>query len=245
MDVSLEPVTDVAPGVLDRVRISWPLVSMTRESLQREIEALQDRGCRHVVVRRQQLLRLGETRMMHLLESAGLAISCLGFAGGFTGTMAMSYDDAVADTRKTIRLARSIGAKRVVVLPGGQGTHTYRHAEQTIRMGLADVAPFAEQHGVQMMIPTNSVFDGSRDYFRQKGCPLNWVQSMRLPAVQPMILLRGRATCRRFPRGWRSALDQGGVIRICPRCPCYEANLRRLMSILQYLDRQKSQLDSR
>ena len=238
MDVSLEPKTDDSSSILSRIRISYPLTAMTCEALQRELEPLQKRGVQSIVLRRQQLLRIGADRVQHCLEATGLTVDCLGFSGGFTGTMSMSYEDAVSDTRRTIRLAKSIGARRVVVLPGGQGTHISGHAEQTIRMGLQDVAPYAESHDVRLLIPTNSVFNGSRDHFQPRCCPLQWITSMKLSAVQPLILLRGRSTCRRLPRGWKTAMDRGGVIRICPRCPCYDSNVRRLFGVLQFLDRQ-------
>jgi hypothetical protein len=238
MDVFLEHDCEWAnPSVIARIAVAQPLLSITRDSLFSEAEALHARGIRYVAIRRQQLLRIGKHALPDILADAGISVSCLGFAGGFTGAMGMSYDTAAADVRRAIEDAATVGARFVVIVPGQQGLHTYNHAEKTVRMGLTEVVHFADQHRIQMLIPTDSVLDSDADCFRPRQCPLSWVERLGTPTIRPLIVVRGRGSSGRLPNGWRESLAQGGCLRICHRCSSYDRHTRQLAGILTYLAR--------
>ena len=238
MDVFLEQDSEWAkPSVLARIAVSMPLRSLTVEGLIAESERLERDGIRYVSIRRQQVLRIGEHSLRHVLSDAGISVSCLGFAGGFTGALGMSYDRAIDDVRRAADQAADLGARFLVVVPGEQGLHTYNHAERTVRMGLSDVVYYANERKVQFLVPNDTVFGCLRDVFRARGCLLHWVERMGSPTIRPLIIVRGQTISCRLPPGWRESLATGGCLRICHRCKNYEENARLLRGILTFLAR--------
>ena len=233
MDVFLEDEHTLSQAPLvARIAVAYPLRSNSAECLIREAEQLHQRGVRYVCVRRQQILFIGEHVIHDILADAGITVSCLGFAGGFTGSLGMSFDAATSDARRSIDLAADLGARSVVIVPGEQGLHTYRHAEKTIRLGLMDVAQHARQKRIRLLVPTDTVLVSPRDSFKPKGCPLNWLDGMDHSFIQPLIVVRGKSFACRLPAGWREGLSAGGSLRICHRCECYDENAQLVARIL-------------
>lgn len=238
MDVFLEHDCEWSrSSIVARIAVAHPLFSKTTESLIAEAEQLHALGIRFVAVRRQQLLRIGPEVLSDILADAGISVSCLGFAGGFTGAMGMSYERATTDVRHAIAQAAALGARFVVVVPGEQGLHIYKHAEKTVRMGLTEVIHFADQHRVQLLVPTDTVLHGAVDCFRPRECLLSWVERLRSPTIRPLIVVRGRSVSACLPAGWRESLAQGGCLRVCHRCPSYHLHARQLAGILSFLAR--------
>jgi hypothetical protein len=238
MDVFLEHANEwTASSILDRVTVAMPLQSNSMEDLITEVRLLKDRGIRHVGVRRQQVFRIGQSILCEVLDDAGIAINSLGFAGGFTGALGISFWDATDDVRRAADLAATLGARFLVVVPGGQGLHTYNHAERTVRMGFSDVLYYADQRNVRLLVPTDTVLGCLRDVFQARGCTLNWVEQMGTTTIRPLIVIRGNSSAFRLPRGWRESLAAGGCLRICDRCSHYEQNLQLLTGVLSFLGR--------
>ena len=238
MDVFLEddPALPSLP-LVSRIAVAYPLQSDCAEGLIREAEQLHRRGVRYVCVRRQQILFIGEHVIHDILADAGIAVSCLGFAGGFTGALGMTFEAAIRDARRCIDLASDLGARSVVIVPGEQGLHTYSHAEKTIRLGLMDVAQYASQRAVRLLVPTDTVLVSPKDCFRPKQCPLSWVDGMGNPLIRPLIVVRGRSIACRLPAGWRESLAAGGSLRICHRCERYDENAQLVARVLTFIAR--------
>ena len=210
-------------------------MAVTADMLPAEVSRLESLGVRYVSIRRQQVLRIGRHLLSDVLEEHGIEVSCLGFAGGFTGAFGSAWDDVCADTLRAIDLAHSLGAHGVVVVPGTQGMHTYRHAERNIRDGLVGCASHARDSDVRIFVPTASVLPGQKDSFRPSSCPLRWVTDMACGHVHPMIVIRGRRNFLRLPRHWRYSLWNGGCLRLCPQTENYQENamlLRRVVDLL-------------
>ncbi len=238
MDVFLDddPALPCLP-LLARISVAFPLQSDSAESLIQEAKHLHRRGIRYVCVRRQQILFIGEHAIHDILADAGITVSCLGFAGGFTGSLGMSFEAATRDARRSIDVAADLGARSVVIVPGEQGLHTYRHAEKTIRLGLMDVAQYASQRQIRLLIPTDTVLVSPNDCFRPRQCPLSWLDGMENPLIRPLIVVRGRSFACRLPAGWRESLAAGGSLRICHRCACYDENAQQVARVLTLIAR--------
>ncbi len=238
MDVFLEDENaSTCLPLVARISIAYPLHSRTAHDLIAEADELNRRGIRYVSVRRQQIYFIGEHVIHDILADAGISVSCLGFAGGFTGSLGMSFDAATTDARRSIDMAADLGARSVVIVPGEQGNHTYRHAEKTIRLGLLDVAQHASQLNVRLLIPTATVLVSPNDCFRPKVCPLSWLDGIGNPLIRPLIVVRGKSAACRLPEGWRESLAAGGSLRICHRCDCYDENAALVARVLLYIAR--------
>ena len=238
MDVFLEDEkSSTCLPMVTRISVAYPLHSKSAQELIAEAAELNRRGIRYVCVRRQQIYFIGEHVIHDILADAGITVSCLGFAGGFTGTLGMSYDAATRDARRSIDLAADLGARSVVIVPGEQGNHTYSHAEKTIRLGLMDVAQYGSQRNVRLLIPTDTVLVSPRDCFRPKECPLSWLDGMGNPLIRPLIVVRGKSFACRLPDGWRESLAAGGSLRICHRCDRYDENAQLVARILLFIAR--------
>jgi len=238
MDVFLEQETEWAkPSVVSRIAVSMPLQASSLEELIAEAEQLEYRGIRYVSVRRQQVLRIGEHTLHDVLASFGISVNCLGFAGGFTGSLGMSYDHAIDDVHRAADLAADLGARFLVIVPGEQGLHTYNHAERTVRMGLTAALYYADQCRVQLLIPNDTVFGCLRDVFRTRECALHWVEQLGSRKIRPLIIVRGETVSCRLPLGWRESLASGGCLRVCHRCRNYDQNSRLLAGVLTFLAR--------
>ena len=238
MDVFLEddPALPSLP-LVSRIAVAYPLQSDCADGLIREAEHLHQRGVRYVCVRRQQILFIGEHVIHDILADAGIKVSCIGFAGGFTGSLGMTYEAATRDARRCVDLAFDLGARSVVIVPGEQGLHTYSHAEKTIRLGLIDVAQYASQRGIRLLIPTDTVLVNLKDCFRPKQSPLTWLDGMENPLIRPLIVVRGKSFACRLPAGWRESLVAGGSLRICHRCERYVENAQLLARVLTFIAR--------
>ena len=227
MDVVLEsrsqaefPGTDSQPGKSSLLVSTAQLLQASDFSeLVVEIRRLQQRRIKMVSIRRQRALRIGPDRLLSVLEDSGLKVCTVGFAGGFTGTLARSYRQAVDDTRRALEYAAQLKARAVVVVPGSRGLHTYNHAERTIRDGLFDCLDDALRYRVDMVVPLNAVFGTGKDIFQPRSeSMLDWIKAFDTHRIKPMMTLRGRRPWGRLPDSWQRCLLTGGVLRASQRC---------------------------
>ncbi len=238
MDVFLEdPTNNVSSSLLSRLAVAQPLQASTVEDLIAECRELCRHQTRYVAVRRQQVRRIGEHAIRDVLDDHGLSVNCLGFAGGFTGALGLSYEMALSDVRRALDMAMDLAADSVVIVPGDRGLHTYRHAERIIRDGLVRCEELATSCGTKLLLPNDTVLAGTRDCFRPKLSLLDWLKQMKVSSIRPMIVVRGQAGAWRLPRGWRLSLADGGCIRICHRCSSYSQNSQLLKGIINFLNR--------
>lgn len=236
MDVFLEDSGSTAgnPGVLSRLAVARPLRAANPEELLNEVFEFRRQGIRYATVRRQQVFRIGEDVLKDVFSDFGIQISSIGFAGGFTGTLGMTYDDVLADAYSAIRTAHDVGARSLVLVTGHQGLHIYNHAEKTVQEGIEICRQIAVEYGVRLLIAANSVLGCRRDNFRPRTCPLAWTQQFCGPELQTMIVVRAG---ERLPDGWRNVIAGGGCLRICHKCESYPEHTDLLNRILSFLSR--------
>ncbi|MCA9036398.1 MAG: TIM barrel protein [Planctomycetaceae bacterium] len=238
MDVFLEDLpSKTGVSVLSRLSVARPLQARSFEELATEAVSLERHGIRFVAVRRQQAHLIGELAIREVLDDHGISVSCLGFAGGFTGAIWPSFDDAVADVQRAVETASLLNAASIIVLPGNRGLHTYNHAERIVRDGLLRSAVLVADSGIRLFVPTDTLLTDSRDCFRTSRCLVEWIGQLRFRSIRPMIVVRGSKGAWRLPDGWRECLANGGCLRICHRCESYEQNARLLNGIIRFLQR--------
>jgi sugar phosphate isomerase/epimerase len=123
-----------------------------RWSFEQDVENYQQAGYRAIGVWRQKLADWDEDHAVELLAGSGLAVTNVGWAGGFTGSDGRSPAEAIGDAADALRLAGKIAAGCLVVYPGGRNNHTFRHAARLLRGAIDELLPLAETVEVPMAI---------------------------------------------------------------------------------------------
>jgi hypothetical protein len=240
MDIFLEPACEWEERPLvSRIAMAACISAASEDELAAELGRLQLQGVRYVALRRQQLLWIHRGRLQAMLADAGMSVSSVGFGGGFTGSMGVSFEESLEDTARAVDLAMELGARSLIVLPGNRGLFTNNHIQRSVRMGLQAAISHAGQYPLTLLVPTSTLLGDGRDMFASPGSMMNWLGRQTGPRVQPLIVVRGSRSSCRLPQGWRDGLAGGGSLRLCRQCGSYQWNrsvLDRLLRVLALKD---------
>ena len=144
-------------------RLAISELTTLRWSFEEDVARYAAAGVAAIGVWRQKLGDFGEEKGAELLADAGLAVSSLQWAGGFTGSEGRSHDDSLSDALAAIDTAELLSAGCLIVHSGARGSHTGNHARRLLRQALDQLLPVAEKRGVALAIePTN--VDCGRDF---------------------------------------------------------------------------------
>ncbi len=133
-------------------RLAISELTTLRWSFEEDVEWLAAAGIAAIGVWRHKLSDFGEERGAELIADAGLAVSSLQWAGGFTGSDGRSHDDSLRDARSAIGTAELLAAGSLIIHSGARGAHTFNHARRLFRQALDRLLPLAEEHGVVLAI---------------------------------------------------------------------------------------------
>ncbi len=86
------------------------------------------------------------------LRHQGLQVSSLQWAGGFTGSEGLSFDEAVDDAESAIRLGSIVNTGCVIIHPGATNGHTRNHAYRLLATALEQLVPVAHDFGVRLAL---------------------------------------------------------------------------------------------
>lgn len=134
------------------LRFSMNEVTTYRWSFDEDVQRYAAAGITALGVWRQKLSDYGEERGVALLKSAGMTVSNLMWAGGFTGSDGRTLRESISDAREAIRLAGAMRAQSLVVYSGARAGHTHAHARRLLHDALADLLPLAEEFNVVLAI---------------------------------------------------------------------------------------------
>jgi len=137
-------------------RLAISELTTLRWSFEEDVQRLSAAGIGAIGVWRHKLGDFGEEKGAELLTEAGLAVSSLQWAGGFTGSDGRSHDDSLHDARAAIRTAELLAAGCLIVHSGARGSHTFNHARRLFRQALDRLLPLAEERGVVLAIEPTS-----------------------------------------------------------------------------------------
>ena len=133
-------------------RLSINEMTTYRWSFEEDVQNYAAAGIPGIGVWRQKLSDFGEEKGIELLNDAGLDVSSLLWAGGFTGSEGRTYKESIDDAREAIRLAAALEAGCLVLYTGARAGHTHNHARRLIKSALAELAPLAAETGVTLAV---------------------------------------------------------------------------------------------
>jgi sugar phosphate isomerase/epimerase len=205
-------------------RLGISELTTLRWSFEEDVAEYAAAGATAIGIWRQKLADVGLAHGAELLAEAGLGVSSLQWAGGFTGSDGRTHAESVRDARIAIEQAAELHAECLIVHSGARGAHTANHARRLFRQALARLLPLAEERGVALAIePTHSdcgadwtflhCLDETLGLLDELGSPAlkialdtyHWGHEpsllARLPALVPHLALVQLGDSRHPPRG--------------------------------------------
>lgn len=133
-----------------RVALQQSLVS--GDDLVDQVASLRIRPRLALGVLRKRLWQFGVERAADLFRRRGVTVASLSWAGGFTGSLGFQFQEAVDDARTAIAEAQAIGARTLIVAPGGQSGYTVRHARRLALDGIRRLVEAATEEQVELAV---------------------------------------------------------------------------------------------
>jgi sugar phosphate isomerase/epimerase len=211
-------------SISERTTFRWDLAE--------EVVALQQHGFDTLSAWRPKLSDLEPGEARRVLDAAGIRVSSLQWAGGFTGSEGSTFQESLTDARAAICEAAEIGAAVLLIHTGCRSGHTLGHARRLLQEALASLAPYAEEFGVQLALkPTHPAASVGCGFLTQLEDALRFVRELGhpclglaldlwhfgherdllslLPALIPSISVVSLADCRGAPSAAHDRLAPG------------------------------------
>lgn len=161
-------------------KLAFHGVTTFRWSLLEDVAACHDFGLKNIGLWRRKLSDFGEDRSVELVRDSGLNVSSLSWAGGFTGSNDVSFDEALEDAREAIRLAAELNAGCLVVVSGGRRGHTRKHACDLLFDALDPITDWAGKESVTLALqPMHPIFRNDWSFLTSIDAALDVIAEFR------------------------------------------------------------------
>jgi sugar phosphate isomerase/epimerase len=149
----------------DLSRFSINQMTVKQLSLPELAEACKELGVGNVGLWREPVQSYGVEATAKLVRDAGLTVTTLCRGGFLTAIDPEERAAALADNRRAVDEAAALGTDTLVLVSGGlpSGSRNLRSARERIADALAELGPYAEEHGVRLAIePLHPMFASDR-----------------------------------------------------------------------------------
>ncbi|MEV6615651.1 sugar phosphate isomerase/epimerase family protein [Streptomyces sp. NPDC051051] len=146
-------------------RFSINQMTVKQLSLPELVAACTDLGVGNVGLWREPVRAYGVEETAKLVRDAGLTVTTLCRGGFFTAVDPDGRAAALADNRRAIDEAATLGTEVLVLVSGGlpPGSKDLHGARERIADALAELGPYAEDHGVKLAIePLHPMYASDR-----------------------------------------------------------------------------------
>ncbi|MFF4310817.1 sugar phosphate isomerase/epimerase family protein [Streptomyces sp. 900105755] len=146
-------------------RFSINQMTVKQLSLPELADACQELGVPGVGLWREPVQAYGVEATAKLVREAGLTVTTLCRGGFFTAIDPDERAAALADNRRAVEEAATLGTDTLVLVSGGlpAGSRDLHGARERIADALAELGPYAERHGVRLAIePLHPMFASDR-----------------------------------------------------------------------------------
>ncbi|GAA3498222.1 sugar phosphate isomerase/epimerase [Streptomyces prasinosporus] len=146
-------------------RFSINQMTVKQLSVPELVAACGELGIAQVGLWREPVQAYGVEAAAELVRDAGLAVTTLCRGGFLTATDPGERAAALADNRRAVDEAATLGTDTLVLVSGGlpAGSKDLRGARERVADALAELGPYAEEHGVRLAIePLHPMFASDR-----------------------------------------------------------------------------------
>ncbi|MEI6241042.1 MAG: sugar phosphate isomerase/epimerase family protein [Planctomycetia bacterium] len=156
-----------------------------RWELADELDHLVRHGFDAISLWRTKVSDIGIASARTLLQQAGVRVSSLQWAGGFTGGEGRSFCESVDDALEAVDAAAELEADVLVVHSGCRGGHTRSHAHRLLADALDVLAPEAFARGVTLALkPMHPAAAAGGSFLTSLVEAADWVERFDHPAVR-------------------------------------------------------------
>jgi sugar phosphate isomerase/epimerase len=144
-------------------RLSLNQITTERWNLQEAIEGCARAEVPHIAIWRHKLADIQLSQVKKMLQDAQLKVSSLCRGGMFPARDALERAKRLDDNRFAIEQAAELGTQTLVLVCGGLYDKDLTTARQWVEEGIAQLVPFAQQHGVRLGIePLHPMYAAER-----------------------------------------------------------------------------------
>ncbi|MGW0626742.1 sugar phosphate isomerase/epimerase family protein [Streptomyces sp. NPDC002758] len=138
----------------DLARFSINQMTVKQLSLPELVAACRELGVSQVGLWREPVQTYGVEATAKLMRDAGLTVTTLCRGGFFTATDPAERAAALADNRRAVDEAATLGTDTLILVSGGlpPGSRDLHGARERIADALAELGPYAQAHGVRLAI---------------------------------------------------------------------------------------------
>ncbi|MFF3464368.1 sugar phosphate isomerase/epimerase family protein [Streptomyces sp. NPDC001984] len=135
-------------------RFSINQMTVKQLSLPELVAACRELGVSQVGLWREPVQTYGVEATAKLMRDAGLTVTTLCRGGFFTATDPAERAAALADNRRAVDEAATLGTDTLILVSGGlpPGSRDLHGARERIADALAELGPYAQAHGVRLAI---------------------------------------------------------------------------------------------
>jgi len=189
-----------------------------RWDLSGEVDRLAAHGFAAISVWRPKISDAGPSAAAALIAAAGLRVSSLQWAGGFTGGDGRSFDESIDDALEAIEMAEALAAPVLVVHSGCRGGHTRSHARRLLAEALELLAAPARRAGVTLAVkPMHPTAADGCSFVSRLGEAVDLVEGFDDPAVRLAVDLWHWADDPEFTRLVPRLAERTAAVQVADR----------------------------
>lgn len=123
-----------------------------RSSLDEDLAACKRAGVSAIGLWRNKIDEAGEQAAIDAIRKSALDVTTLSYAGGFTGSSGLQFQEALDDGYNAVFTAASVGARTLVISPGARGRYTAKHEFRLVVQAIRELSFVAQEMGVQLAV---------------------------------------------------------------------------------------------
>lgn len=144
---------NIAPDATLQQRFSFSQITTCGSSCEDDLSGIAKSDLAAIGMWTNKIAGLESGALTEKLSQSGLAVSSLSFIGGFTGSLGMTYREAMEEAYQTLFQAASLGARSVVVATGSRGTcYTEKHERKVVCLAIRELAFVADMLDINLAI---------------------------------------------------------------------------------------------